>query len=60
MHIYDNKIVITEIKSFNFTSHLSENAGEKIKHEFDHIMEHHGFIAKKKNKKQDWPIIVQI
>ena len=53
VHIYDNKIVITEIKSFNFTSHLSENAGEKIKHEFDHIMEHHGFIAEKKNKKQD-------
>ena len=53
VHIYDNKIVITEIKSFNFTFHLCENSGKKIKHEFDHIMEHHRFIAKKKNKKQD-------
>ena len=34
-HIYDNKIVITEIKCFNFTFHLSENADKKVKHEVD-------------------------
>ena len=52
MHIYDNKLVITEIKAFDFQFDLPEYTDKNLKHKVDHIIRHNGFLAEEKMKNE--------
>ena len=42
-HIYDNKLAITEIKSFNFLFDLPQTVGKSLENEADRIIRHNAF-----------------
>ena len=58
-NIYDNKLVITEVRSFQFQFDLSKNVEKNLRHEVDHTIRYHGFLAEQRIKK-DSPNIVHI